>query len=136
MGRGRRECSLTSRLGYGVNDGEPYYTPNCTSNSQCVFPNAIIPQRAFSAPATHLLQYIPTPSLGPGLFSSGAEKNRLNDGKGAMRVDFNTEKRGAFSVYYFVDKYDQNNPYPSGFGGATVPGFNALSTWVPTPPWS
>src|ERR1700676_643947 len=118
---------LTSRLGYGVNDGEAYYTPNCTSTSQCVFPNAIIPQRAFSAPATRLLQYIPTPSLGPGLFSSGAEKNRLNDGKGSMRVDLNSEKRGAFSAYYFADKYDQNNPYPSGFGGASVPGFNSLS---------
>src|SRR5579872_5985588 len=110
--------SLTSRLGYAVNDGEAYYTSNCTSTLQCVFPSAIIPQRAFSVPATHLLQYIPTPSLGPGLFSSGAEKNRLNDGKGSMRLDFNSEKRGAFSAYCFADKYDQNNAYPSGFGGA------------------
>jgi len=119
--------TLTNRLGYGVTDGEPYYVPNCTSTSQCVFPNAIIPQRAFSVPATRLLQYIPTPNLGPGLFSSGAEKNRLNDDKGSMRLDFNSEKHGAFYLYYFAEKYDQNNPYPSGFGGATVPGGNALS---------
>ncbi len=120
--------TLTNRLGYGVSDGEPFYTPNCTSNAQCVFPNAIIPQRAFSAPATHLLQYIPTPNAGSDIFSSGAEKNRLNDDKGALRVDYNSEKWGAFSAYYFADGYNQNNPYPSGFGGATVPGFNALST--------
>jgi len=119
--------TLTDRLGYGVAAGEPFYTPNCTSTALCVFPKAIIPQRAFSVPATRLLQYIPTPNIGSGLFSSGAEKNRLNDGKGALRVDFNSEKRGAFYLYYFADSYDQNNPYPSGFGGATVPGFNALS---------
>jgi hypothetical protein len=119
--------TLTDRLGYGVAAGEPFYTPNCTASSQCVFPNAMIPQRAFSVPATRLLQYIPTPNIGTGLFSSGAEKNRLNDGKGAMRVDLNSEKRGALYLYYLADKYDQSNPYPSGFGGATVPGFNALS---------
>jgi hypothetical protein len=119
--------TLTNHLGYGVTNGESFYAPNCTSTSQCVFPNAIIPQRAFSLPATRLLQYIPTPNAGADLFSSGAEKNRLNDDKGAMRLDFNSAKRGVFSAYYFADKYDQNNPYPSGFGGATVPGFNALS---------
>ncbi len=119
--------TLTNRLGYGVTDGEPYFTPNCTSALQCVFPNAIIPQRAFSVPASRLLQYIPTPNVGPGLFSSGAEKNRLNDIKGSTRLDFNSQKHGAFYLYYFADRYDQNNPYPSGFGGATVPGFNALS---------
>ena len=119
--------TLTNRLGYGVTAGEPFYTPNCTSTEQCVFPNAVIPQQGFSLPATRLLKYIPTPSLGAGLFSSGAEKNRINDDKSAMRLDFNSDKRGALSAYYFADKYDQNNPYPSGFGGASVPGFNALS---------
>jgi hypothetical protein len=119
--------TLANRLGYRVTNGEPYYTPNCTSTSQCVFPNATIPQRALSVPATRLLQYIPTPNVSSDLFSSGAEKNRLNDDKGSARLDFNSGKRGAFSAYYFSDKYNQNNPYPSGFGGATVPGFNALS---------
>jgi hypothetical protein len=119
--------TLTDRLDYGVTSGEPYYTPNCTSTSQCVVPNAVIPRRAFSLPATRLFKYIPTPNIGSSLFSSGSEKNRLNDDKGAMRIDFNSEKRGALYLYYFADRYDQNNPYPSGFGGATVPGFNALS---------
>jgi len=92
-----------------------------------VFPNAIIPQRVWAVPATRLLQYIPTPNLRETLFSSGAEKQRLNDNKGAERFDFNSNKRGTFYFYYFADRYDLNNPYPSGFGGATVPDFNALS---------
>ncbi|HLH20137.1 MAG TPA: hypothetical protein VKX45_23125 [Bryobacteraceae bacterium] len=119
--------TLTNRLGYGVTAGEPYYTAGCTNPSQCVFPNAIIPQRAFSVPATHLLQYIPAPNFGTDIFSSGSEKNRLNDEKAAMRIDVSSQKHGAFYFYDLADNYDQNNPYPSGFGGATVPGFNALS---------
>jgi hypothetical protein len=35
--------TLSSRLGYQVNNGESFYTAGCTSNTQCVFPNAIIP---------------------------------------------------------------------------------------------
>jgi hypothetical protein len=119
--------TLTDRLGYGVSAGEPFYTPNCTSVSECVFPNAIIPQQAWSVPATHLLQYIPLPNVGASLFSSGAEKERLNDGKESARADWNTAKHGTLYAYYMADAYNLNNPYPSGFGGATVPGFNALS---------
>lgn len=97
--------TLTNRLGYGVTSGEPYYTPNCTSTDHCVLPYATIPQRAFSVPATRLLQYIPTPNIGTDLFSSGAAKETLNDNKKAMHVDFNTEKRGMVSLYYFADGY-------------------------------
>ena len=50
---------LSQKLGYTVSANEPYYSPGCTSNIQCVFPNAVIPQSAWSAPAQHLLQYIP-----------------------------------------------------------------------------
>ena len=31
------------------------------------------------------------------------------------------------SAYYFFDDYNLNNPYPTGQGGASVPGFNALN---------
>ena len=61
------------------------------------------------------------------LFSSGAEKNRLNDDRALCVLISTPNKHGSFSLYYFADGYNQNNPYPSGFGGATVPGFNALS---------
>ncbi len=47
---------LAGKLGYAVSQNEPYYTPGCGSSSQCVFPNAIIPQKVWSAPAQYLLQ--------------------------------------------------------------------------------
>jgi hypothetical protein len=34
---------------------------------------------------------------------------------------------GNFSAYYFRDGYDLDNPYPTGQGGASVQGFNAVS---------
>jgi hypothetical protein len=46
--------TLSSRLGYRVNNGESFYTPGCTSNTECVFPNVIIPQQAFGLPATKM----------------------------------------------------------------------------------
>src|SRR5262249_27886323 len=42
---------LSQRLGYGVTANEPYYFPGCTTSASCVFPNGIIPQRAWSEPA-------------------------------------------------------------------------------------
>jgi hypothetical protein len=124
--------TLASRLGYGVIVGEPFYTPGCASNSQCVFPGAKIPQAAFGAPASKMLQFIPAPNLGANEFSTEANKLRLNDDKGSMRIDVNTARYGTFSAYYFADSYNLDNPYPSGFGGATLPGpngaYDALSS--------
>ena len=118
---------FSQKLGYGVAAGEPYYAPNCTSNTQCVFPNAIIPQRAWSAPAQHLLQYIPLPNAGPSTFSTGAEGQKLRDDKSSFRIDEDNGRWGLLSAYYFFDDYTLNNPYPTGQGGASVPGFNALT---------
>ena len=36
---------LTSKLGYNVNVGEPFYTPGCGSSSQCVFPERLFRNR-------------------------------------------------------------------------------------------
>jgi hypothetical protein len=123
--------TLSKALGYQVNTNEAFYTPGCSTTAQCVFPNAVIPQTAFALPATRLMRYIPTPNIGANQFSSGAEKRRIHDDKGSGRVDLNTNKYGNFSFYYFADKYDLDDPYPSGLGGATVPGpngaFDALS---------
>jgi hypothetical protein len=114
--------TLSSRLGYPVNNGESFYTPGCTSNSQCVFPNAIIPQGAFGLPATKMLQFIPSPNVENSQFSSGAQKRRTTDDKGSARIDADTTKYGNLSAYYFIDRYNLDDPYPVGFGGATVPG--------------
>jgi hypothetical protein len=116
--------TLTQRLGYQVNRNESFYTPGCQTTDPvtgCVFPGAVIPQRAFAVPATKLLQYIPSPNLGPTSFESSAEALTIHDEKAAGRIDWNTDKSGNFSFYYFNDKYYLDNPYPSGFGGATVP---------------
>jgi len=117
---------LAGKLGYNVTAGEPYYTPGCTSSSQCVFPNAVIPQKAWSAPAQKLLQYIPSPNVAGNYFSTSASDEKLRDDKGAMRVDANSGI-GTLSAYYYADDYTLNNPYPVSQGGANVPGFNALN---------
>jgi hypothetical protein len=117
---------LQSKLGYGVSSGEPYYTAGCSSSSQCVFPNAIIPQSAWSAPAQNLLKYVPSPNLPGNFFSTSAVDQTLRDDKGALRMDAITGI-GQVSAYYYADDYSLNNPYPVLQGGANVPGFNALN---------
>ena len=116
---------LSDRLHYGVSAGEPYYTPGCNSPSTCVFPGAVIPQSAWSAPAMNLLKYIPAPNNANNTFATSSFNETLRDDKGAFRLDGNT-RWGLMSAYYFVDDWSQNNPYPVAQGGANVPGFNAL----------
>lgn len=119
-------ASLSQRLGYAVANGEPYYFTACHSTSQCLFPNALIPQSAWSAPAKNLVQYIPAPDQGSNVFSTSAENQTLRDDKGGIRIDANTGW-GNLSAYYFLDDYFMNDPYPTAQGGASVPGFNALT---------
>jgi hypothetical protein len=120
---------LSNRLPYPVSPGENYYTPGCSSTgpNPCVFPGAVIPKTAWSAPATNLLQYISTPNNGDGTFSTSSSNESLRDDKGAYRLDANT-RWGSMSVYYFLDDWALNNPYPIAQGGANLPGFNALYT--------
>jgi hypothetical protein len=115
---------LTQRLGYTVTEGEPYYASGCASVTACVFPNGVIPGAAFSAPARHLLEYIPVPNVGASEFSTSSYTQKVRDDKGAVRLDLET-RVGQLSGYYFADDYTLLNPYPTGQGGATVPGFNA-----------
>ena len=117
---------LTQALGHPVSVGEPYYTPGCTNPAACVLPNAVIPSSAWSAPAQHLLPYIPTPNSGSNLFSTSAYPETVRDDKAGSRIDANT-RFGQFSGYYFVDDYTLDNPYPGGQGGASIPGFDALT---------
>ena len=132
---------LSSGLGQTVTSGEPYYfngnyidpatnkeaTGTCTTVGSCVFPNATLPTKAWTAPGTNLLKYIPEPNNSNGTFSTSAYNQTLRDDKGAYRLDANT-RYGMMSAYYFLDDWSQNNPYPIAQGGANVPGFNALNT--------
>jgi hypothetical protein len=117
---------LTQKLGYGVSQGESYYTPNCSSTLNCVFPGAVIPAKAWSAPAVNLLKYIPQPNIATDLFATSAYPETVRDDKAGARFDANT-RFGQLSGYYFVDNYRLDNPYPGGQGGASIPGFDALT---------
>jgi hypothetical protein len=133
---------LASLLGNGVRAGEPYYfyagenyvsesslatyAQDCTSASDCVFPNATIPQSMWSAPGKALLQYIPSSNVSDGEFSTSASNSALDDTKEALRIDGNS-RWGRLSAYAAVDNYRLDDPYPMAQGGANVPGFNAIS---------
>jgi len=106
-----------------ISNGESYYYAGCTLQSQCVFPNASIPQTAWSPVATSMvnLGLIPQPNVqnNPAFnYSSSQYAQQLSDDKGGVRVDQNT-RYGALFAYYFIDDYTLNSPYPNG--GATVP---------------
>jgi hypothetical protein len=127
---------LSSRLGYPVaGDGSEayYYTastinPNtslpygsdCNNNTQCVFPNAVIPKTAWSPVAISMLSLglVPQPNSANNFFVSSAFSQKLRDDKGGVRIDQNTHF-GTLFGYYFADDYLLNSPFPSG--GATVP---------------
>ncbi|MGB7437773.1 MAG: carboxypeptidase regulatory-like domain-containing protein, partial [Candidatus Acidiferrum sp.] len=117
---------LSQKLGYAVSAGEPYYTTGCSSTSACVFPGATIPQNVWSTPATNLLNYIPAPNSGVDQFSTSAFPETVRDDKASRRVDANTHW-GQLSLYYFLDNYRVDNPYPQQQGGASIPGFDALT---------
>ncbi len=120
---------LSQELGYAVSSGEAYYFSGCTSSSQCVFPNAVIPASAISAPSQAMLQYIPQPNLIGGncpvgvCYSSSAFNQTVRDDKLGFRIDVNTGL-GTFSGYYFFDDYSLDSPYL----GANLPGF-AVTTF-------
>lgn len=110
--------TLSHELGYPVTAGEHYYVTGCTSSSQCVFPNAVIPESAFSAPANSLMKYIPLPNSGP-YFVSTANNVHTRDDLWAIRIDANSSRWGAVTGYYFFDDNSQFVP----FGTNNTPGF-------------
>jgi hypothetical protein len=109
---------LSKELGYTVTNGEPYYTPGCTLNTNCVFPNAVIPQSAFSAPAKALMQYVPLPNVG-STYVSSANTVHTQDDLGSARIDINTDRWGTIAGYYFIDQKSILTP----FGTNNTPGF-------------
>ena len=108
---------LTTELGDTVTAGEAYTS---------VFPNGNIPLRAWSSPAKNLLQYIPSPNVGPGEFATSAFAQTVRDDKGSVRID-GSSRFGQLSAYYYADDYRLDNPYPGSVAGASIPGFDALT---------
>ncbi len=117
---------LSQSLDDPVSVGEPYYFSGCATTAQCVLPTAHIPLGAWSAPARALLQSIPLPNQGLNSFSTAAFDESLRDDKVSARID-TRRGRNSLALYYFFDDYALDNPYPTAQGGASVPGFNALT---------
>src|SRR5262249_8001594 len=129
--------TLSTRL-YGapgmVHPGEDYFdptdphvldpvatNPTCTDNTQCVFPNGVVPKAAILGLSSNLIKYFPQPnSTGPNNFVSSLGSH-LRDDKGAVRIDDNT-RFGTISAYYFIDDFNLADPTPQDIG-ANVPGF-------------
>jgi len=108
---------LSQKLGYAVTGGEAYTS---------VFPNGMIPQSAWTTAGTSLLQYIPKTNVSASQFSTSAYAQTNRDDKGSFRLDADT-RLGRISGYYFLDDYTLDNPYPGAQGGASIPGFDALT---------
>ena len=109
---------LSSLLGQTVTPGEPYAQ---------VFPTGQIPQSIWAAPAKYLLASIPPPNAGgAAVFETANAAETLGDNKGGLRADWSRGK-SVLTGYYFLDQYSLDNPYPTGTGGANVPGFDATS---------
>jgi hypothetical protein len=129
---------LSNRLGYAVTQGESYaevkvpdssplgyHMDFCTINTQCVFPNGVVPQAALSAPSVHILPFIPSANVsGSSIYSNNSQRNIANDAKYGERVDFNNAKTGNWSFYYHLDNTNVENAL-AGF--ASVPGFPATT---------
>jgi hypothetical protein len=115
-------ATLSERLGYAVSPGEIYRFPGCSSTAQCVFPNQVIPQRAWSPVALKMLGFIPVPTGSRGgapFFSTSAFNTTLRDDKFGQRLDVDTARSGLWSFYYHFDDAGVVNPY----AGGNVPGF-------------
>ncbi len=125
---------LSNKLGYPVTAGEPYYAPGCGSGAganTCVFPNAQIPQTAWSSAAIGVLDFFPAPTnnTGNGEFPSYASSSlvqNISDDKWALRIDTALKANHNLSFYYHYDGALIKSPLgaPNVFGTAdNVPGF-------------
>src|SRR5579872_787363 len=119
---------LTQQLGYTVSPGEAYYFAGCTSNTQCVLPNAQLSSSAINPISQKLVSYIQPAapgtvgSDGTGVFSTSANAINLHDNKFSGRLDANTSVAGLVTAYYYFDRYNRIDPYWSG-NAPLYPGF-------------
>ena len=93
--------------------------------------------RSASFPRDHSFDLLVDAGLGFDAFHSATQrrcklildlsrKRNFIRRQGRHTLDVNT-RLGNLSAYYTFDQYAMDNPYPTGQGGANVPGFNALS---------
>src|SRR5882724_713174 len=114
---------LSQRLGYTVKADEPYSTRNCISTANCVFPNGIILQSAFSPAAKGTLKFIPLPNSGLNHYVTSGQNRKTVDDKAGQRVDLLTKRTGNWFMYYLFDDATVTNP----LAGSSVPGFPTVT---------
>jgi len=99
------------------------YGANCTSPSQCVFPNGQLSTNAFSQISKNELPFIlPANNAAQNAFFTNSGKINLHDNKFSGRVDANS-RFGLLSAYYYYDKFDRIDPYWAA-PGPLYPGFS------------
>jgi len=117
---------LSNQLGYTVAPGEEYYFPGCTTNTQCVLPNAMLSPSAFNPISANLLKYIlpanGTNASGQPTFTTNSGATNLTDNKFSGRADANTGF-GLLTAYYYFDRYNRVDPYWPG-NAPVYPGFS------------
>lgn len=122
--------TLSQRLGYTVNPGEPYWVAGCVTSAdaaagKCVFPNQVIPISAFDSAAKGTIGFIPAPSGSSGgapFFSTSSLKAVLNDDKIGERINWNGSRTGDWSFYFTRDWATVSSP----FAGGNIPGFGGV----------
>jgi len=121
---------LSQRLGYAVSSGEPYFTPGCTV-LQCVFPNQVIPQAAFSPAAKGLLSFLPQANITTeqGSYFSGLSNDVNHDQLAGARIDAKT-KIGSPFAYYYVDFPSNVNAYGDDSGPGIPTGDNGHTHFI------
>jgi hypothetical protein len=116
---------LSNQLGYTVTPGEQYYFPGCTTNTQCVLPNAMLSPTAFNPISANLLKYIlpanGTNGSGVPTYTTNSGATNLSDNKFSGRGDANTDF-GLLTAYFYWDKYNRIDPYWPG-NAPVYPGF-------------
>ena len=106
---------LSTRLGYTVTAGEPFYTPTCTTTAECAFPGAVIPQSAWSPAALGTLKFVPSPNGGSDdFFTENGFLTTIDENKFGARIDLNTKSTGNWTWYYNFTNSSQNNPGLNG----------------------
>ena len=122
--------TLSNKLGYSVTAGEPYFTPGCTSNTTCVFPNAVIPPATFDPVSRVLLSaspaIIPAANVPGTNFFDTIANEHLRDDKFSARGDINSGW-GTISAYYSYDNYNHLVPFLSSslpYPTSTLGGFH------------
>ena len=114
---------LTTRLGYTVTSGEPYWFSGCASTANCVFPGQVIPKSAWDPAAVGTLKFIPAPTGlkgGTPYFSTTSLNNQLTDDKIGEHVNWSDRRTGDWSFYFNYDNTSTVSPY----AGGNVPGFS------------